>query len=419
MKEKIIYLNSGKCAWRKCIFCGWGKYEYPKKSIRELKQILDEKLRNEKVDSLKVFNSGSFLDENQIPRAFRSYLVKKCEQVGIKELTIESRGQFLTKEFVEDMKSDKVKVNIGIGLEVADNEILKKLNKGITMEDYIKSAKFLRENGFGVRSYVLVNAPFSTQESLDKTVELALKYSDSICLLNWFPHGYSEAFNLWIGGEWKPMSKEEFEKSTKGFKDKRIEKYYDEFVFKPRFPREKQVWIRGASEKELTHPYFEVWQDYITRIYEKPKTKDTVLFIPCTWTKPYSKSKLHREILKIAPKNVHLVVISSPGVIPYEFSDYYPFNHYDWPEWEETAEIKKMYIKITQQRIENYLKNHKYKKYYCYLKPTESFTALSQACQNLGIKLISCLNNETWDKIKAEKNPLALEEALNDLRSCF
>ncbi len=420
MKEKIIYLNSGKCAWGKCIFCGWGKYDYPKMSMHDLKHILDEKLRDVKfgkLEQLKIFNSGSFLDEQQIPKAFRSYVVRKCEQLGIKNLVIESRGEFVDEKFANDMKSEKVKVTIGIGLEVADNEILKKLNKGITVEDYIRTAEFLRSNGFGVRTYLLVNAPYTNKERLKKSVDLALQYSDSICLLNWFPHGYSEAFELWLEGKWKPLTRSEFEEMTSQFKDPRIEKYFEEFVFVPKFTREKQTWIKGATEKELLHPYYEVWQDYICRFYKQPKSKNVVLFIPCTFTKPYFKSRLHRKILKIAPKNLHLVVISSPGVIPYEFVGKYPFNRYDWPEWLETKEIKKLYIKITEQRIKNYLSSHNYKKYFCYLKPTsESFQALKQACTKLNIKITDCLTAETWEKIKNEKNPLALPEALKDLK---
>lgn len=419
MSQLIIYLNSGKCGWGKCIFCGWGKHEYPKKSMHELKYFLDEKLRKaENIDILKIFNSGSFLDERQIPASFRRYLVKKCEEKGIKTLVIESRGEFITKEFMDDMKSDKVRVTIGIGLEVADDDLLKKLNKGITVKDYEDAAKKLVDNDFGVRSYILVNAPFTNQKSLDKTVELALKYSDSICLLNWFPHGKSEAFNLWLEGKWRPFTKEEFDKATKGYTDKKIEKYFEEFVFAPRFPQELQNPINGATKEALLHPHFEVWQDYISRIYERPKEKDIAFFTMCTFRKPYCASRFFKSLLPIIEKkeDFHIIVISTPGVVPFELSNNYPFNRYDWPEWEETDEIKKLYLKVTQERIENYLKTHKYKKYYCYLKPTsESYQALHNACDKLKIKLIDVLSNEAWEKVKDEKNPLSLPTALEDV----
>ncbi|MDD5416688.1 MAG: DUF5591 domain-containing protein [Candidatus Aenigmarchaeota archaeon] len=416
MSEKTLYLKSGKCTWGKCIFCGWGCQDEPVQTLEELKTWLDQKL--EPVDLLKIFNSGSFLDDKQVDPKFREYVIKKCEEFGIPKLTVESRPEFITAKSLKGMKSDKVHVTIAIGLECADDKILKKLNKGFTVDDYLKAAKLLKKNGFGLRSYVLVNAPFTNQDTLRKSVELAREHSESVILLNWFPHGYSAAFNMWIEGKWKPFDKEQFEEATKEFGD--IEKDFDNFVFRPRWPKEMEKWINGATEKELLHPYYELWQDFIVRFF-KAKRKN-VLFVPCAFRKPYNISKLHRSIRKTLfevpnSRDIHLVVISSPGVIPYEFVDYYPFNRYDWKEWEETPEIKKKYIEVNQKRIENYLNTHKYEKYYCYFKlDSESYIALKQACKKLKIELIDCLSEETYEKIKNEKNPLTFPSALEDLK---
>jgi len=259
----------------------------------------------------------------------------------------------------------------------------------------------------------MVGLPFSY--NLKKSVEFAKKYSDEVVLINTFPHSLAPIYELWIKRKWKPFDKKQFEEAVKPFRG--IETDFNNFAFIPKFPKRRQTWIRGATEKQLMHPYFEVWQDYFCRFYERPKEKKYVLFIPCTYTKPYSKSKLHKEILKIVPKCFHIVVISSPGVIPYEFSGKYPFAKYDWPEWEETEEIKKLYIKITAKRIENYLKANKYEKYYCFLKPTsETYTALKIAAKKLKINIKDCVKKETWENVKNNKNPLLF--ALDDLKNC-
>ncbi|MEM5814776.1 MAG: DUF5591 domain-containing protein [Candidatus Aenigmatarchaeota archaeon] len=422
--DKIIYLNSGKCGWGKCIFCGWGAKETRVKTLHELKKMIDDVFLTESFDRLKVFNSGSFLDERQIPRAFRSYLVRKCEQNGVKELIVESRGEYLTQQFADDMKSDKVKVTIGYGLEVADDEMLKKLQKGTTVADFIKASEFLHKNGFGMRAYVLVNAPYTTRESLRKTMNVAMEHADSICLLNWFPHGASKAFQLWIEGKWKPLTEEQFRDWTEEFTDKKVEKYFEEFVFTPRWPMELQTPIAGATEKELTHPYYEVWQQYINGFWKPTGGKDVLLFIPCAFRKPYFSSRLHKAIFSVIEKlpifqRLQICAISSPGVIPYEFANCYPFNSYDWPEWEETDAIKERYTEVTEKRIEQFLEAHgkSWKRVYCYFKPTsESYQALKQAANKLHIKLISCLKDETFEALKDEKNPLSLPAALEDLR---
>lgn len=417
MAEKTLLLNSGKCSWGKCFACGWGRLASPRLGIHGLKKTIDDffhENKNEHIDRLKIFASGSFLDGAQFPKAIRKYVAGKCATLGL-ELVVESRPEFITAENLEDFKG--AKLTVAIGLESGDDTVLKKYNKGFTTDDYIGAAKLLHENSFRLRTYLMVGLPFGGAESLKKSVELADKCGDEIVLINVFPHSLAPLFELWIRGDWKPLDKEQFEKAIAPYKSNpKIETDFNNFSFVPRFSKEKQAMIKGASERELLHPYFEVWQDYVCRFYEIPKEKKIVLFLPCTFTKPYYNSKLHREIVKIVGnrKGIHLVVLSSPGVIPYEFANKYPFNSYDWPEWEETPEIKKKYISVKEKRIENYLIGHKYEKYFCFLKPTETFIALGKACKKTGIPLINCLKPETWEKIKGEKNPLLL--ALEDLR---
>ncbi len=419
MKEKTILLNSGKCSWGKCFACGWGRLAPPKMGIHELKKRIDNlfnEMRNEKISRLKIFCSGSFLDDAQFPKAIRKYIAKKCASAGM-ELAVESRPEFITRESLEDFAGTKL--TVAIGLESGDDEVMKKYCKGFATEDFIKAAKILHENSFRVRAYLMVGLPFGNKDSLERSINLADKYSDEIVLINVFPHSAAPLFDLWVRGKWKPLDKKQFGEAVTPFKkNPKIETDFNNFAFIPRFPKEKRGMIKGASEKELLHPHFAVWQDYICRFY-RIKEKKTALFLPCTFTKPYYNSKLHREIAKIVGKrkDLHLVVLSSPGVIPYGFADKYPFNSYDWPEWEETPQIKKKYIEVTEKRIENYLRSHRYEKHFCFLKPSETFIALEKACKKLNIPLVNCLKPETWEKIKNEKNPLLL--ALDDLKEAL
>lgn len=417
--ERTIILSGGKCAWGECFGCGWGKLVGPPPQIHRLKKAIDDKFRKiKKVKRLKIFASGSFLDDKQFPRMVRRYVAQKCMQGGIKELVIESRPEFITDENLTDFKG--VKLTVAIGLEIADDKILKKYKKGFIAEDYVRAAETLKRNKCGLRTYLMVGLPWvkDRKKSLKKSVGFARNYSDSIVLINVFPHSRAPLYNMWVSGKWEPLDRKEFDKLTKPYKD--CEKEFDNFAFIPRF--HEQPFIRGATKKELVHPFYNVWQDYFARFYERPEKNDIALFIPCAYRKPYFHSKLHKAIfsaidkLKIRPR-LHLIAISSPGVIPYEFVDHYPFNKYDWPEWEETREIKKLYIKVNQKRIENYLKSQKYKKYYCYFKPTaESYVALERACKKLGIKLVNCLGKQAYEKVKDKKNPLSLPEALKDLK---
>src|SRR3989344_8818006 len=427
--EKVIIINSGKCAWGGCTYCRWGRLAARQKDMHRLKEFWGDQIRDIKpgtVERIKIFCSGCFLDPKQIVPAFRSYVVRSCEKLGVKSLIVESFPRFITPENLENMQSDKVKILAGIGLECADDEVLKKIRKGFTLADFEKAHDILKKYGWGIRAYLLVNAPGMTEEHVKKSVEYAAKWAEETILINTLPHYAAPIMLDWLEGRWKPLDLKQFEKAVAPYN---VETDFKNFNFVPKWPLNLQQKIRGATEKELLHPHFEVWQDYMCRFWQpknnivEPIAKDVLVFLPCAFRKPYFNSQLHKAIMPVLQESkewdrMQVVVISSPGVIPYEYANYYPFNSYDWPELEETPEIKKKYVEVTQTRIENFLRSHQFKKIVCYFKPTsESFTALKQACGNLGLELQNLIDDKTFSKVENEKNPLAQPVALESLKS--
>ncbi|MBR9678193.1 MAG: DUF5591 domain-containing protein [Nanoarchaeota archaeon] len=412
--EKTLILSSGKCSWGKCVFCGWGRLE-SKVDIHGVKNALDKAL-NTPCKHVKIFASGSVLDEKQFSDKILKYLVKLVKEKGVKKITVESRPEFITKEKLDLFKG--LKLTVATGLETSDDALRKRLAKGFTNKDFLRAARVLRKWGAGVKVYILVNPPFAknVEKSLKKSVEFADKHADEIVLINTFPHANAPINELWLKGEWKPLNKREFEELVKPFtKNKKIQTDFSNFDFKPRFPEPAKQKIVGATKKQLLHPHFKVWQDYLVRLYEPPKTY--ALFVPCAYKKPYTHSRTWRAIKRVTRKyrDLHLIAISNPGVVPEEFADHYPFNSYDWPEKEETPAVKKSYIKVIKQRVKNYLSAHKYEKVFGYFKPkSESWQALKKACEELGIPLTQCLKHDL--NVKGEE---ALQELDQTLKKFF
>lgn len=422
-----LILNSGQCAWGKCMFCGYGKI-YKKRTIDELKEILNKFFADINADGcgreIKIFGSGSFFDEKQIPAEIFEYFVDKCRERNIEKITLESRPEFITKEKILNLKeiNPNIEINIAIGLECANDKILKKINKGFTVKDFENVENLIHELGYKVRVYLLVNLPMKKWENeLEKSVSYALTHADSIVLINLLPHENSEIYDLWLRGEWNFLSKREFFSVVNKYNHKQIEMDVETFKFIPRF-RDMKV-LNGVGEEFLTHPYFEVWQDYLQRGYEKPQQKNAVLFLPCSAKKPYSESETHRKILNVLNKlnkktylSIHQVMISNPGVIPREFENFYPFNTYNWDERLENKFIKKRYVEVTSERIKRYLQSQKYDKIFCFLKYTESYEALKLACASLNLNFKNLLNESTYRKMqKGEITSIVCEGALKDL----
>jgi len=159
----------------------------------------------------------------------------------------------------------------------------------------------------------------------------------------------------------------------------------------PKFNHKDYIGLNGTSEGQILHPHFEKWQDWFIKFYIPPKNK-IALFIPCAAIKPYFNSPIHKIInnnLENYDDKIHKIVISNAGVIPYEFSDKYPFNSYDWNPVTETELIKEKYYEITKDRLYNYLKKHtSYNGYISYLRQDSiSFRSLIDACNDLNLQL--------------------------------
>ena len=422
-----IVIESGKCAWGKCVFCGFGKNIGIQPNVEKLKEIFIKKMKkfeDVNIRTLKIFCSGSFLDDNQFPPEFRKYVNDYCSTHGIENLVIETRPEFITSEKLKDFSN--VSLCVAIGLEVADDKILRKLNKGITLQDYEDAVNILRENNVRVRTYLLANPPFveNNKNYLHDSVNYALKFSDEVNINNTYPHSKSDLFNYWVEGKWSPLDENQFKKIIDEFgSNPKVTYDFNNFSFVPRFPKHMQKWLKGVGEEYLTHPYYEVWQDYLVRFYKRPKNRKYALFLPCSYRKPYSRSKTHKEILKKLKElpfysEIHRIVVSTPGVIPCEFDSWYPFNKYDWPEWEETPEIKERIVEVNRERLKSYLKTHKYEKYFNFLKPdSDSGRALRLACRDLNIDIIECVDIDAYERLTQEgvKNPIISKECLKHL----
>lgn len=428
MKESVIVEECGRCSWNKCIFCSFSKKERVcEPDFVRLKSNLERKIVPG-AERLKYFNSGSFLDEAQISEEFRKCLLEVCAKKGVKELFVECRPEYITEKSLAQLKKEndslgaaKPKIYFCLGLEVADDVVLKKMCKGFCVQDSVQAAQRLKKAGFYVRTYLLANPPYVSdiKKSLSDSVAFALQYSDLVAVINTFARAPAPLFDMWLSGVWSPLDKKGFEKITRAFRDnKKIELYYDDYLDYPRFTKHER--LVGATKENLIHPHYAVWQDYISRFYEIPKTKKYALFLPCSFKKPYSMSRTHKEILRrlvSLPQynELHQLMISNPGVIPREFEAKYPFANYDWPEWQENKKIKKEYTDVTKERIQKYLSHHKYTRVFAYFKPdSESFIALSRACRELGVNLIPCFDKKMYDSL-ADKDGVLYNRKMLDV----
>ena len=180
-----IFLTGKECSF-KCLMCDLWKntltYATPPGAI--LKQIDYALARLPKADAIKLYNSSNFFDPNAIPLADYPGIIERLHP--FKKVVVENHPKLCGKSCVDFNEQINGKLEIAMGLETIHPEVLPKLNKKLTPEDFKKAAGFLGKNKIQTRAFVLLNPPFLTDEKENiewafKTVKFAFECGVGTC----------------------------------------------------------------------------------------------------------------------------------------------------------------------------------------------------------------------------------------------
>ncbi|MBY9006219.1 MAG: archaeosine biosynthesis radical SAM protein RaSEA [Candidatus Lokiarchaeota archaeon] len=180
-KEFTIILRTKGCYWALehagCSMCGYIEDANidnvnSQQVINQFNYALDKKLEEINSDKcsyvLKIFNSGSFFDDNEISEDIRCHIYKRISIIpNIKEVTIETRVEFINKNVLKEMQKylENKYVELGIGLESVDDYIRNNyINKNLLFDDFIRVTKLSHEMGIGIKAYLLFKPPFLNEQ---------------------------------------------------------------------------------------------------------------------------------------------------------------------------------------------------------------------------------------------------------------
>ena len=182
-KEFTIILRTKGCSWALgetggCSMCGYIQDSTiveidPNHIINQFDYALQKKIKEISIDKddfiLKIFNSGSFFDDDEISADVREHIYKKIAEIPkIKEIVVESRVDYITREKLKKMKGilENKYIEVAIGLETVNDYIRNiYVNKGLKFEDFLKAVQICKENNIGVRVYLLFKPPFLNEQT--------------------------------------------------------------------------------------------------------------------------------------------------------------------------------------------------------------------------------------------------------------
>jgi radical SAM enzyme (TIGR01210 family) len=168
VKAGVVILPTIGCRWGRkagCIMCGY-VYDAARKIDQE--QIVDEfekaveKLGD--IEYLKIFTSGSFLDTQELSAGSIRKIISLVPG-SVKRLQIESRPEFVKEKVLREIKKSlEGELEIGIGLESANDRVRKAINKGFSFSNFEKAVAVCKKNDVLVKAYLLLKAPFLTEK---------------------------------------------------------------------------------------------------------------------------------------------------------------------------------------------------------------------------------------------------------------
>jgi archaeosine synthase beta-subunit len=158
-----IFLTNRECPWR-CLMCDlWRNTLTETVPAGAIARQIDYALqRLPAARQIKLYNSGSFFDPHAIPPGDYEEI---AERVSVFErVIVECHPSLASDSCLRFRDLLPGKLEVAMGLETVEPEILSRLNKRMTLEGFAAAARFLRENRIDVRVFILVKPPFMREE---------------------------------------------------------------------------------------------------------------------------------------------------------------------------------------------------------------------------------------------------------------
>ncbi|MGQ9583311.1 MAG: archaeosine biosynthesis radical SAM protein RaSEA [Thermoplasmatota archaeon] len=175
-RAAVVVLRTRGCAWAKCSMCGYHREAVPATAediVAQLGVWLGG-VGGERV--AKIYTSGSFFDEREIPPDARGAILAAVGR-RFERVVVETRPGFLSEGALAAALAACPQLEVALGLESVSPRVLEhSIGKGFALSDFERAAALVRRMGGRVRTYILLKPPFLTErEALEDAVSSALR----------------------------------------------------------------------------------------------------------------------------------------------------------------------------------------------------------------------------------------------------
>ena len=174
-----IFLTNRECPWR-CLMCDlWRNTTDETVPAGAIAEQIDYALaRLPPARHVKLYNSGNFFDAKAIPLGDHAAIIDRMR--AFSTVIVENHPKLCGDACVRFRDLLGGRLEIAMGLETVHPEVLPRLNKGMTLDDFARAAEFLLRHEIAVRAFVLLRPPFLSEA---EGVEWAAKSVEYACSL--------------------------------------------------------------------------------------------------------------------------------------------------------------------------------------------------------------------------------------------
>jgi archaeosine synthase beta-subunit len=180
----IIFLTNRECPFH-CLMCDlWKNTTDRSVPVGAIPKQIEWALgQMPSVNHLKLYNSGSFFDERAIPEEDYPKIASLLKNFDT--IIVECHPKLINQKCLNFKEMLTPDLHVALGLETVHPEILPKLNKQMTSDDFSNAVSFLTKNGIQSRAFILLRPPFlSEPESIywaERTIDFAFNAGVECC----------------------------------------------------------------------------------------------------------------------------------------------------------------------------------------------------------------------------------------------
>ena len=178
-KHNIILTTNKECSFR-CVMCDLWKNTLDHKVEAGVvsKQVRDALQQLPQAKHLKLYNAGSFFDRQSIPEQDTFEIADIVQEY--ETLIVEAHPKLVGTPCFEFSEYLQPQLEVAMGLETVDPDVLPRLNKNMTLDDFEEATINLLEHDIFVRAFILLRTPWQTEEEGIHWAKKSIDFAQSI-----------------------------------------------------------------------------------------------------------------------------------------------------------------------------------------------------------------------------------------------